>query len=107
MLHILEYRAFALTNHKTHAISSSLRSRRVLARESIVPPLSFAKGGHNPYDYYGQRLISARRLISTYPGRERGFNRGLIETVIDSIAITARKSSAASTEKFEAPLNLD
>lgn len=67
MLHILEYRAFALTNHK-HAISS-LRSRRVLARESIM--LSFAKGGHDPYDYYGQRLICP--LVDIYPGRERGF----------------------------------
>lgn len=27
MLHILEYRAFALTNHKTHAISSSTLAR--------------------------------------------------------------------------------
>lgn len=92
MLHILEYRAFALTNHK-HAISS-LRSRRVLARESIM--LSFAKGGHDPYDYYGQRLISARRYLSRTRAR---FYKGLIETVIVTRwRLRRRKSSTASTK---------
>lgn len=43
-------------------------SQRVLdvVFESIVPPLSPA--GHNPYDYYGQRLISARRYLSRTSG---------------------------------------
>lgn len=62
-------------------------SRRALdaALESIAPPLSPA--GCNPYGYYGQRLISARRI--TYPGRVAvllGINR---DGCGSTIAITA------------------
>jgi hypothetical protein len=57
MLHILEYRALALESQTCNIFLTFLGA---CSLESIVPPLS---SGEDTIlcDYYGQRLISARR----------------------------------------------
>lgn len=63
----------AFTNHK-HAISF-LCSRDACSLESRLFH-RFRRGGHNLYNYCGQRTISARRYLS----RASAIFKGLIET---------------------------